>query len=161
MQEMSLRSPEAKLGLRVEDLWDVQEPQLNPTEKPNACFENIPVFAFPLASSNQVIEIKSYTTLSKAVKILTQHNILSALVVDVEASEDATWMDRYIGIVEFAGIVVWILQQTEGPRPSSFLRITTFLGVDRHQTGENWKLLSPVTSSSDFSGDLLLSSELV
>lgn len=47
------RSPEAKLGMRVEDLWDVQEPQLSPTEKLNACFESIPVSAFPLPPSNQ------------------------------------------------------------------------------------------------------------
>ncbi|XP_028766179.1 SNF1-related protein kinase regulatory subunit gamma-1-like [Neltuma alba] len=119
LQEMGPRSPEAKLGMRVEDLWDVQEPQLSPTEKLNACFESIPVSAFPLASSNQVIEIKSDTTLSEAVKILSQHNILSAPVVDVEASEDATWIDRYIGIVEFAGIAVWILQQSEPPSPRS------------------------------------------
>ena len=49
----SPRSPEAKLGMRVEDLWDVQEAQLSPTEKLNACFESIPVSAFPLAPSNQ------------------------------------------------------------------------------------------------------------
>lgn len=48
----SPRSPEAKLGMRVEDLWDVQEPQLSPTEKLNACFESIPVSAFPLDPSN-------------------------------------------------------------------------------------------------------------
>ena len=47
------RSPEAKLGMRVEDLWDVQEPQLSPTEKLNACFESIAVSAFPLAPSNK------------------------------------------------------------------------------------------------------------
>lgn len=47
------RSPEAKLGKRVSDLWDVQEPQLSPTEKLNACFESIPVSAFPLGPSNQ------------------------------------------------------------------------------------------------------------
>jgi len=57
------------------------------------------------------IEIKSDTTLAEAVKILAQHNILSAPVVDVDAPEDASWIDRYIGIVEFAGIVVWILHQ--------------------------------------------------
>lgn len=56
MQE-SPRSPEAKLGLRVEDLWDVQEAQLSPTEKLNACFESIPVSAFPLAPSNQGIYV--------------------------------------------------------------------------------------------------------
>lgn len=47
------RSPEAKLGMRVEDLWDVLEPQLSPTEKLNACFESIPVSAFPMPASNQ------------------------------------------------------------------------------------------------------------
>jgi len=49
--------------------------------------------------------------LAEAVKILARHNILSAPVVDVDAPEDASWIDRYIGIVEFAGIVVWILHQ--------------------------------------------------
>lgn len=53
MQEESPQSPEAKLGMRVKDLWDVQEPQLSPSEKLNACFESIPVSAFPPASSNQ------------------------------------------------------------------------------------------------------------
>lgn len=57
------------------------------------------------------IEIKSDATLAEAVKILARHNILSAPVVDVEAPEDASWLDRYIGIIEFAGIVVWILHQ--------------------------------------------------
>ena len=52
MREMP-RSPEAKLGMRVEDLWDVQEAQLSPTDKLNACFESIPVSAFPLPASNQ------------------------------------------------------------------------------------------------------------
>lgn len=47
------RSPEAKLGMQVEDLWDIQEPQLSPTEKLNACFESIPVSDFPVASSSQ------------------------------------------------------------------------------------------------------------
>ena len=46
-------SPEAKLGMKVEDLWDQQESQLTLTEKLNACFESIPVSAFPQAPSNQ------------------------------------------------------------------------------------------------------------
>ncbi|XP_057972354.1 SNF1-related protein kinase regulatory subunit gamma-1 [Malania oleifera] len=113
----SPRSPEAKLGMKVEDLWDVQEPQLTPTEKLNACFESIPVSSFPLAPSSQVIEISSDASLAEAVQILSQHKILSAPVVDVSAPADATWMDRYLGIVEFAGIVVWILHQSEGASP--------------------------------------------
>ncbi|KAJ8772295.1 hypothetical protein K2173_027472 [Erythroxylum novogranatense] len=114
----SPRSPEARLGMKVEDLWDVMEPQLTPSEKFNACFESIPVSSFPYSES-QVIEIRSDTSLADAVKILAENKILSAPVVDVDAPEDATWMDRYLGIVEFAGIVVWILHQSEPPSPRS------------------------------------------
>lgn len=57
------------------------------------------------------IEIKSDATLAEAVQILSENKLLSAPVVDVDAQEDASWIDRYIGIVEFAGIVVWILHQ--------------------------------------------------
>lgn len=53
--EESPRSPEAKLGMEVEVLWDIQEPQLTPTEKLNACFESIPVSEFPHASPSQGI----------------------------------------------------------------------------------------------------------
>uniref|UniRef100_A0A7N0RAH1 CBS domain-containing protein n=1 Tax=Kalanchoe fedtschenkoi TaxID=63787 RepID=A0A7N0RAH1_KALFE len=113
-RQESPRSPEAQVGLQVEDLWDVQEPQLSPTEKLNACFESIPVSAFPQADPSKVVEITSDTSLAEAVQILAKHRILGAPVLDVDAPEDATWIDRYIGIVEFAGIVVWILHQSEG-----------------------------------------------
>ncbi|XP_022738764.1 SNF1-related protein kinase regulatory subunit gamma-1 [Durio zibethinus] len=116
MQE-SPRTPEAKVGMQVEDLWDVQESKLSPTEKLNACFEGIPVSAFPLATRG--IEIKSDASLAEAVQILAENKILSAPVVNVDAPEDATWIDRYIGMVEFAGIAVWILQQSEPPSPRS------------------------------------------
>ncbi len=112
-ETMESTSPEAKLGMEVEELWDIQEPQLTPTEKLNACFESIPVSSFPPAPSSQVIEITSDTSLAEAVRLLSKHKILSAPVVDVDAPEDASWIDRYIGIVEFAGIVVWILHQSE------------------------------------------------
>ncbi|GKA65205.1 SNF1-related protein kinase regulatory subunit gamma-1-like protein [Tanacetum coccineum] len=111
--EGSPRSPEAKIGREVEELWDVQEAQLTPTEKLNACFESIPVSEFPHASPSQVIEIKSDASLGEAVRLLSQNKVLSAPVVDVDAPDDASWIDRYLGMVEFAGIVVWILHQSE------------------------------------------------
>lgn len=54
--------------------------------------------------------------MAEAVKLLAQNKLLSVPVVDVDAPEDATWIDRYIGIIEFAGIVVWILHQVCTPR---------------------------------------------
>lgn len=115
----SPKSPEAKLGMKVEDLWDVQEPQLTPTQKLNACFESIPVSSFPLAPSSQVIEINSDMSVAEAVQLMAKHKILSVPVVDVDAPKDASWMERYIGIIEFAGIAVWILHQSEEKEGSS------------------------------------------
>ncbi|KAK7302236.1 hypothetical protein RJT34_13121 [Clitoria ternatea] len=152
--EESPRSPEAKLGMRVEDLWDVQEPQLSPNDKLNACFESIPVSAFPPAPSNQEIEIKSDATLAEAVKILAQHNVLSAPVVDVDAPEDASWIDRYIGIVEFAGIVVWILHQSDPTSPRSPSNGAATNGVAYDLENEALGLGSAATTSGNFFEDL-------
>ncbi|GJN03168.1 hypothetical protein PR202_ga20578 [Eleusine coracana subsp. coracana] len=49
----SPRSPEAEIGHRVEDLWEVAEPQLSPSEKLNSCFEDIPVDSFPRTHPSQ------------------------------------------------------------------------------------------------------------
>ena len=49
----SPRSPEAEIGHRVEDLWEVAEPQLSPSEKLNSCFEDIPVASFPRTHPSQ------------------------------------------------------------------------------------------------------------
>ena len=43
--------------------------------------------------------------------VLSKNKILSAPIRNVEAPEDASWMDKYIGIVEFAGIAMWLLSQ--------------------------------------------------
>ncbi|PWA88410.1 SNF1-related protein kinase regulatory subunit gamma 1 [Artemisia annua] len=60
-----------------------------------------------------VIEINSDASLGEAVRLMSQNKVLSAPVVDVDAPQDASWIDRYLGMVEFAGIVVWILHQAE------------------------------------------------
>lgn len=58
-----------------------------------------------------MIEIPSDASLAETVEILSKHKILSAPVRDVDAPDDASWMDRYIGIVEFAGVSMWLLNQ--------------------------------------------------
>ncbi|WOL00379.1 SNF1-related protein kinase regulatory subunit gamma-1 [Canna indica] len=109
----SPRSPEAEIGHRLEDLWDVQQPQLSPSEKLNSCFEDVPVSSFPRAPPSQVVEIPSDASLADVVEVLSKHKMLSAPVRNVDAPEDASWIDRYIGIVEFPGIAVWLLHQSE------------------------------------------------
>ncbi|GLJ48598.1 hypothetical protein SUGI_1025380 [Cryptomeria japonica] len=105
---------ERELGRRLEALWDEQkEPSLSDTQRLNSCLEKIPVSSFPAPPDKQVVEINSDASLAEAVQLLAKHKILSSPVRDINAPEDATWIDKYIGIVEFAGIAVWLLQQSE------------------------------------------------
>lgn len=55
VESASPRSPEAEIGIRVEDLWEVLEPQLTPTEKLNSCFQDLPVSSFPTPLSQGTI----------------------------------------------------------------------------------------------------------
>ncbi|XP_077229804.1 SNF1-related protein kinase regulatory subunit gamma 1 [Tasmannia lanceolata] len=166
-------SPEAKLGLRVEDLWDIQEPRLSPSQKLNSCFESIPVSSFPLAPSSQVIEVNSDSSLAEAVQILSKHKILSAPVRNIEAPDDASWMDRYIGIIEFAGISVWLLHQSEvaalgmmtGSMGGSFFEVLTSSDFYKNTKVRDisgsfrWAPFLPVQSSDSFLTMLLLLSK--
>ncbi|KAJ4790946.1 5'-AMP-activated protein kinase subunit gamma-1 [Rhynchospora pubera] len=109
----TLSSPEAEIGSKVDDLWQGMEPQLTPSEKLNSCFKELEVSSFPSTPLSQVIEIPSDLSLRETVEILSKHKILSAPVRDVGAPDDASWMERYIGVVEFAGVSMWLLQQLE------------------------------------------------
>ncbi|GJN16904.1 hypothetical protein PR202_gb03930 [Eleusine coracana subsp. coracana] len=108
-------SPEAEIGMRVEDIWDsLDAAQGGQLDKLNSCFDSIPVSSFPHTFAGaQLVEIPSDATLAEAVDILSRNRIISAPVWNVDAPEDASWIDRYIGIVEFAGIAVWLLHKSE------------------------------------------------
>jgi CBS domain-containing protein len=107
-------SPEAEIGMRVEDIWDsLDQPELSRSDKLNSCFDAIPVSSFPQTFGSQLVDISSDATLAEAVDILSRNRINGAPVRNEEAPEDASWIDRYIGIVEFAGIAVWLLHQSE------------------------------------------------
>lgn len=103
-----------QLSVRVEELWEsVSSLPMPEEEKLNACFDKIPVSFFPPTERGQVIEVSSDTSLSDAIHTLAKNRILSAPVRDVDAPEDASWMDKYLGVIEFAGVAHWVLHQAE------------------------------------------------
>ncbi|VAH83776.1 unnamed protein product [Triticum turgidum subsp. durum] len=115
-------SPEAEIGMRVEDIWDsLDQPQLSRSDKLNSCFDAIAVSSFPQTFGAQLVDIPSDATLAEAVDILSRNRINGAPVRNVEAPEDASWIDRYIGIVEFAGIAVWLLHRSEASASAAAL----------------------------------------
>lgn len=61
-----------------------------------------------------MIEIPAETSVSEAVKILSDSKILSAPVInntDHESSLD--WRDRYLGIIDYSSIILWVLESAE------------------------------------------------
>ncbi|CAI5527609.1 unnamed protein product [Closterium sp. Naga37s-1] len=109
----------------------------------NEAFSAIPVSSFPLPPGGEVVEISSDTSILEAVRILSVHRILSAPVRNARLTGTATgagprgaggggveggggaggaglglgsdvaWSDRYLGMVDYAGVMMWVLQQAD------------------------------------------------
>ncbi|KAH9320029.1 hypothetical protein KI387_021798, partial [Taxus chinensis] len=57
------------------------------------------------------LEIKSNDSVEDAITCLYKHNVMGAPVLDESASNQNPLLDRYIGLVEFAGMVLWALEK--------------------------------------------------
>lgn len=53
------------------------------------------------------------TSITDAVKILSGYNILSAPVKNPDAGTDTDWRDRYLGIIDYSAIILWVLETAE------------------------------------------------
>ncbi|KAJ0635803.1 putative CBS domain-containing protein [Helianthus annuus] len=82
-------------------------------EKLTAAFSRIPVSSFPQVPRGKVIEIQADTTISDAVKILSESNILSAPVKHPDAVDSTDWKERYLGILDYSTIVLWVLETAD------------------------------------------------
>ncbi|KAL2904337.1 SNF1-related protein kinase regulatory subunit gamma-1-like [Bienertia sinuspersici] len=79
-----------------------------------AAFARIPVSSFPQVPGGKgVIEISAETSISDAVKVLSECNILSAPVTDPDKADSSDWKDRYLGIIDYSAIILWVLEGAE------------------------------------------------
>lgn len=78
-----------------------------------AAFARIPVSSFPKVPGGKVIEIPADTSVADAVKILSECNILSAPVTNPNAKTSTEWRDRYLGIIDYSAIILWVLESAE------------------------------------------------
>lgn len=60
-----------------------------------------------------VVEIPANTSIGDAVRILSECNILSAPVTNPDAKTSSEWRDRYLGIIDYSAIVLWVLESAE------------------------------------------------
>ncbi|KAK6931189.1 CBS domain, partial [Dillenia turbinata] len=77
-------------------------------------FARIPVSSFPEVPGGKVIEILADTTIADAVKILSACKILSAPVRNPDEGDTMNWRDRYLGIIGYSAIILWVLESSVG-----------------------------------------------
>lgn len=82
-----------------------------------------------------VIEIPADTTIANAVKILSECNILSAPVTNPDARASMNWRDRYLGIVDYSAIILWVLESAELAAAALSAGSATAVGVGAGAVG--------------------------
>ncbi|KAF7000176.1 hypothetical protein CFC21_016122 [Triticum aestivum] len=82
-------------------------------ESLTAAFAQIPVASFPDVPSGRVTEIPGETSVLDAVRILSEHNIRAAPVLNPEPGAPADWQGRYLGIIEYSAIILWVLDNAD------------------------------------------------
>lgn len=82
-----------------------------------------------------VIEIPADTTIANAVKILSECNILSAPVTNPNARASMNWRDRYLGIVDYSAIILWVLESAELAAAALSAGSATAVGVGAGAVG--------------------------
>uniref|UniRef100_N1QZH9 CBS domain-containing protein n=1 Tax=Aegilops tauschii TaxID=37682 RepID=N1QZH9_AEGTA len=82
-------------------------------ESLTAAFAQIPVASFPDVPSGRVTEIPGETSVLDAVRILSEHNIRAAPVLNPEPGVPADWQGRYLGIIEYSAIILWVLDNAD------------------------------------------------
>ncbi|KAF5199218.1 Snf1-related protein kinase regulatory subunit gamma-1-like [Thalictrum thalictroides] len=76
-------------------------------------FARIPVAAFPNVPGGKVIEISADTSVADAVKTLSESNIMSAPVRNPDVGDTGDWRERYLGIMDYSAVILWILENAE------------------------------------------------
>lgn len=60
-----------------------------------------------------MIEIPAQTSVSEAVRILSDSKILSAPVINKDHKGSLDWRERYLGIIDYSSIILWVLESAD------------------------------------------------
>ncbi|XP_042383307.1 SNF1-related protein kinase regulatory subunit gamma-1-like [Zingiber officinale] len=118
-----------------------------------SAFAGIPVSSFPEVPGGKVIEIPGDTPIVEAVRILSEHNIMTAPVIrntDGESSTD--WRDRYLGIIDYAAVILWVLVNVELTTIALSASSATTAGVGEGASGPIGAAALGATGSAAVSG---------
>lgn len=99
-----------------------------------------------------MIEILADTPVGEAVKILSESNILAAPVKDPDARASSDWRDRYLGIIDYSAIILWVLESAELAAAALSAGTATAAGVGAGTVGALGALALGVTGPAAIAG---------
>ncbi|KAI4328397.1 hypothetical protein L6164_020754 [Bauhinia variegata] len=108
-------------------------------------FAKIPVSSFPGVPGGQIVEIPADTTIGEALEILSECNILAAPVKDPDAGTSLNWRDRYLGVIDYSSIVLWVLEIAELAAAAISTSTATAAGIGAGTAGALGALALGVT----------------
>lgn len=76
-----------------------------------------------------MIEVPGDVSIAEAVHILAHHNIFSAPVTNPLASPTEPWSTRYLGMVDYPAVIMWVLEQAEIAAAAMATASTAAVGV--------------------------------
>ncbi|KAK8472010.1 hypothetical protein PHAVU_002G089600 [Phaseolus vulgaris] len=115
-------------------------------------FAKIPVSSFPEVPSGKVIEILADTPVGEAVKILSESNILAAPVKDPDAVTSSDWRSKYLGIIDYSAIILWVLESAELAAAAISTGTATAAGVGAGTVGALGALALGMTGPAAIAG---------
>jgi CBS domain-containing protein len=92
---------------------------LQPTEALKVFFDRIPLFSVPGIDNAGVVEVTANDTIGDALKLLYKQRVLGAPVRDPHRLDSAPLTDRYVGLIDFASMVLWALEEFEDAEESA------------------------------------------
>ncbi|XP_059315918.1 SNF1-related protein kinase regulatory subunit gamma-1-like isoform X2 [Lycium ferocissimum] len=89
------------------------------------------------------------TLIGDAVRILSESNIPSAPVRDPAVEDSNEWRERYLGILDYSAIVVWVLESAEIEAKASSANSAALAGTGVCVAGAHGALAMSATSMAD------------
>src|SRR4051812_505554 len=115
-------------------------------------FKAIPYVFHMNLSTLAVIEILSDTPVGEAVRILSESNILAAPVKDPDAGIGSDWRGRYLGIIDYSAIILWVMESAELAAVALSAGTATAAGVGAGTVGALGALALGVTGPAAIAG---------
>ncbi|BBN17572.1 hypothetical protein MPTK1_7g15460 [Marchantia polymorpha subsp. ruderalis] len=118
----------------------------------NNAFSKVPVSSFPDLPSGEVVEVSADDSIADTVKILSKNHIMSAPVRNPNADSNDPWSTRYIGMVDYPAVVLWVLEQAELAATALAAGTAAAVGVGAGAAGALGALVLGMTGPAAIAG---------